>query len=432
MPAAILLGFCMVCMGVSRYYSYQAAKNIVFEEYTKVDYELGKALLWIPVKAEIPPFSFDLQRIHYLWGHRFLSEAKGLEITDRTDLSRRDLSLFEKARDHFLKAVALNPYDIKPAKGLAEITFLLEKAWHSLYPEKENPYNALPCYQILSKLRPAGITVHYMMARYYYFKGMNEALTGAVAQIVFLCPNDAVNGHLQKEDFYSSQLDQAVVQGVSKAIVEKKSFRKACLVMARLAEKNGDVSQALEYQQKGMVITAHRNSLWDYIRLGRFFLEAGDNKAAYKTFEKALDESNNLNDSFKRIYHTFHRLKADKAFIEFAVSLGKKRKKMPGIVSLQVARTRIGLGLYEPARIGLIHMIEANPDPEAYYLMAVMAEKQEQWDDMELNIQKATVLNPDECRYYNKFAKALYKQGKNTQAKLQQKKAASCKASNKK
>lgn len=432
MPAALILGFGMVCMSVSRYSSYQAAKNIVLEEYIKVDHELGKALSWIPVKAEIPPFSFDLQRIHYLWGHRFLSEVKGLETTDRTDPSRRDISLLEKAREHFQKTVALNPYDIKSAKGLAETSFLLERAWHRLYPEKENPYNALPCYQILSELRPAGITVHYMMARYYYFKGMDEALAGSVSQITFLCPNDAVNGHLQNENFYSSQLDQAVVQGVSKAIAEKKSLRKACLVMARLVEKDGDFSQALEYQQRGMAITAHRNSLWDYIRLGRFFLEARDNKAAYKTFEKALVESNNFNNSFKKIYYTFRRLKADKAFLEFAGGLGKKRKRLPGIVSLQIARTRIGLGLYEPARIGLIHMIEANPDPEAYYLMAVMAEQQEQWDDMELNIQKATLLNPDDCRYYNKFAKALYKQGKNTQAKLQQKKAASCKASNKK
>ena len=431
MPAALILGFGMVCMSVSRYYSYQAAKNIVFEEYIKVDHELEKALSWIPVKAEIPPFSFDLQRIHYLWGHRFLSEAKGLETTDRSDPFRRDIFLLEKAREHFLKAVALNSYDIKPAKGLAETTFLLEKAWHRFYPEKENPYNALPCYQILSKLRPAGITVHYMLARYYYFKGMVEALAGAASHISFLYPNDAVNGQLQKENFYSSQLDQAVLYGVNKAIAEKKSLRKACLVMARLAEKNGDFSQALEYQQRGMAITTHRNCLWDYIRLGRFFLANGDNKAAYKTFEKALAESNNFNDSFKRIYHSFHRLKAEKAFLEFAGSLGNKRKKLPRIVSLQVARTRIGLGLYELARKGLFQMIEANPDSEAYYLMAVMAEKQEKWDDMELNIQKATILNPDDCRYYNKFAKALYKQGKNTQAKFQQEKAASCNTSSK-
>lgn len=420
-PAALVLGFGMVCMSVSRYYSYQAEKNIVFEEYVKADNDLGRALSWMPVKAGIPPFSFDLQRIHYLWGTRLLFEAK-----------EENFSLIEKAREHFLKAVALNPYDIKPAKGLAETTFLLEKARHRLNPEMENPYNALPFYQTLLTLRPAGITVHYMTARYYYFKSMNEALAGVVSKIAFLCPDDAVNGQLQKEDFYSSQLDQAVVQGVSKAIAEKKSLRRACLAMARLVEKEGDFSRALEYQQRGMNITAHRNSMWDYMRLGRLFLEAGDKNAAYESFEKVLAESKNFNDAFKRIYYTFHRSGADKAFLEFADNLEDRHKKLPGIVSLLTARIRIDLGLYEAAGRGLIRMIEANPDPEAYYLLGVMAEKQAQWDDMELNIQKATALNPDECRYYDKFAKSLFKQGKNIQAKLQQDKAAACKASNKK
>lgn len=419
--AALILGFGMVCMSVSRYYAYQAEKNIVFEEYIKADNDLGRALSWLPVKAEIPPFNFDLQRIHYLWGEGFLSEAK-----------EQNFSLLEKAREHFLKAVALNPYDIKSAKGLAETTFLLEKGLHLLNPEKENTYNALPFYQTLLKLRPAGITVHYMIARYYYFKGMEEALAGAVSQIAFLCPGDAVNGQLQKEEFYSSQLDQAVVQGVSKAIAEKKSLRTACLAMARLVEKEGDFSRALEYQQRGMAITAYRNSMWDYIHLGRLLLETGDNKAAFSAFENALVESDNFNNSFNRIYDTFHRLGADKAFLEFGGSLGSDRKKLPGVVTLQMARTRIDLGLYEPAGKDLIRMIAANPDPEAYYLLAVIAEKQAMWDDMELNIQKAAVLNPDECKYYSKFAQALYKQGKNTQAKFQQEKAAACKASNKK
>ena len=418
----------MICLGVSRYYSYQVAKDIVREEYTKADNALKTALSWIPCRQKLGSLCFDLQHIHHLRGDRLLGEAKNQVTPEGARPSPDYFYLLKKARDHYLKAVVLNPYDIKPAKGLAESTFLLEKALLRFYPGKENPYNALSCYEKLAELRPNGLTVHYMMARYFYFKGMDDALARAVSHIAFLYPNDAVNKQIQKEEFYSSRLDPAMVQGVKQAIAEKRYLRRANLVMARLVEKDSDFIQALEYQQRGMAIKMYRNSVYDYIRLGRLFLDIEDNKASYKAFDEALAVSNDFTAGFKRIYHVFHKKKADRAFLEFAGNLESKRKQIPVIVSLRMARADINLKLYEQARQRLAHMIEDRPDPEAFYLLAIAAEQQAQWDDMEVNIQKASSLDPDECRYYSKFAKALFKQGKNIQAKFQQEKARACKA----
>ena len=53
----------------------------------------------------------------------------------------------------------------------------------------------------------------------------------------------------------------------------------------------------------------------------------------------------------------------------------------------------------------------------AHYWLARIGGAQEDWDAMEIHAQRATVLAPKECRYYQLFAQALRKMGKVPQAK---------------
>ncbi|MCG8552113.1 MAG: tetratricopeptide repeat protein, partial [Desulfobacterales bacterium] len=54
-------------------------------------------------------------------------------------------------------------------------------------------------------------------------------------------------------------------------------------------------------------------------------------------------------------------------------------------------------------------------DP-VFYLIAVIAQKQKDWDGMELAVQKAIRLNPTKVIYHYLFAKSLAKQNKYPQA----------------
>ena len=52
------------------------------------------------------------------------------------------------------------------------------------------------------------------------------------------------------------------------------------------------------------------------------------------------------------------------------------------------------------------------PNPEAYYMLAMLARKQNDWDAMELSIQRATVLDPSNGLYFKILADALIYQKK--------------------
>ena len=422
------LFYVMISLGFSRYHSHIASIRINKMEYDQASIELQKALSLIPLKASFNLFNSDLQRIYYLLGKTFLFKAKNFEGGNTSSSYLRTL---EKAREYYLLAAGFNPDDIQPAKGLAESTGLLEKASDDLFPEKENPYNALPLYRSLAELRPNGLTVHYMIARYLHYKGKDRELSNTIKHIAAIFPGDAVNGDLRAEAFYSPELREPVKKGVQKAIAKGVHQRQAYFAMAKLMEEENEDAQAIEFYLKGMIFRKSKNNENIYIHLGRLFSKLKKNKQAFEAFEKGLYLSTDFERSLKQIYHIFKKQGAYQDFLDFSTQIEEK-KGSSRIVNLFIARARMALGFNELARARLLGMVSEKPDSEAFYLLAVIAETQGDWDTMELNIQKATVLEPDKCHYYSKFAKALYKQGKNIQAKIQQIRAGQCSEKKKK
>ena len=55
---------------------------------------------------------------------------------------------------------------------------------------------------------------------------------------------------------------------------------------------------------------------------------------------------------------------------------------------------------------------ENRPNAGAYYWLARIAEIEKDWDAMEVNTQKATVLEPKNKHYYNMFMQLRKRMGK--------------------
>ena len=62
---------------------------------------------------------------------------------------------------------------------------------------------------------------------------------------------------------------------------------------------------------------------------------------------------------------------------------------------------------YHQAQRILKELNQERPTAEACYWLARIAEKKKDWDSMELAIQKATVLDPENSRYHLIFSKVL-------------------------
>jgi len=193
-------------------------------------------------------------------------------------------------------------------------------------------------------------------------------------------------------------------------------------------EKDNEISKSIELFKKGLDTQAYKNTAENFIKFGVLLLKDKKTDQAFEYFEKGLQDSSDYKKSLEQIYHFFHKEKAYESFLNFAAFIGKKFNP-PDIVNLFIARARMKMELYDLAKAGLLQMVSNKPNTEAFYLLSVIAEKEGDWDSMELNIQRASALDPKKCLYYSKFAKALNKQGKNIQAKIQQARAKQCFAS---
>jgi len=67
------------------------------------------------------------------------------------------------------------------------------------------------------------------------------------------------------------------------------------------------------------------------------------------------------------------------------------------------ARYLIDLNQYRKAQRILMDLNRQAPAAEAYYWLARIAEREKDWDQLELNIQKATVLEPSNMNYRRMF-----------------------------
>ena len=420
----IALLYCMVCLTISRYtYTIAAHGNYLSEKglvkKAISDKWLLKALAYLPVK--IIPFlgDIDRQKIHYYLGRTYFNQAKAFKDTAQSQY----IELLQKAQIHYKLSVKFDPENIASAKRLAQTMFALEKSIGG-------DYNALPYFERLHELGPNIIKNQYEIARYYHFKGMEDRVFQKTAHLAAIHPS--AYRKLKKEAFYSSGLNPAIWIGLEKAS-KKMDFgqKQAYFSMGTFLKDEKNISGAVKYYRKGMEIRPYENSERNYLFLGRLFLEMRQFEQAFTQFKTAVIKTGKPENCIKQIYHYF---KKDLLFEEFLVFSRMIEEKAGNIQTfgIFIARARIEMGLYNLARARLIRMNSEKQNPEAFYLLALIAKKEKDWDAMELNSQKASILDPENCHYYKLFAKSLKMQGKHTQAKFNRDKATQCFKSKKK
>lgn len=84
---------------------------------------------------------------------------------------------------------------------------------------------------------------------------------------------------------------------------------------------------------------------------------------------------------------------------------------MPG-ADMTLARIHMDMKQYDRAEEILKGMIASKPDPEAHALVAEIARRQKDWDEMEVSAQQAVRLDQDNAGHYYTLARSLYYQKK--------------------
>lgn len=346
--------------------------------------------------------------IKYLGGESFVHNEIGevyyqLSLLKRT--AREAFSQVIKSKDYFTGAAALNPISAETAYNAARTEFRLRMIEDVLYPDKKvSEYDPETYYRKAISLRPNSVTYRYGMIKYLAYEDLKDELISGCGELVRIYP--ASYNYLRKEPFWNDDLMDPVEKGLLKAVEEGYSGKEALKALAAIYMDQSRWANAISCLEKTLAYRSYENKASDLLQIGNLYLLKNDAEKAVEYFMKGLDESLSRNNHFRTI-HNYYRKAGRLDLIKDLYEKGSGIFTNSPEIDLIYARALTELGELESARELLITLNMDESNPEAYYLLANLAEKEKDWDSMELMIQKATVLDPENSLYHYIFSNVL-------------------------
>jgi tetratricopeptide (TPR) repeat protein len=211
---------------------------------------------------------------------------------------------------------------------------------------------------------------------------------------------------LKKTDLWSPSLKKPVKQGLEAAVAQKIALREAFHAFSSILSEEKNWEGALTYCQKAMQIQTFENKPRDYLRLGLLYLRNDKSQEAASAFARGMHMSRERSRDFETIYGYYKELGRPDQFHSFYQQVSHYFR-LPYEAQILKARSLIDQEQYTLAKQILKNLNQQEPHAESYYWLARIGEKEQDYDAMELAIQKATVLDPKNSRYHLLFSKAL-------------------------
>lgn len=315
------------------------------------------------------------------------------------------LTQFNNAKNSYLEALRLNPLDARSAYGLARVEMRLEQ--YSRVKERKAavlPTPALAAIERAIELRPASAVYHLALARYLHLHNETDRFLSEINVLGRLQPTSL--GKLRSEPFWSDLARTAFLSGAEKALAEGVNPRQTYFVVAELMMEEKRWKEAIKYRQLGMEIQPSLNETPDYIRLGYLYLMDAQPQEAQASFFPAITLSKDVEQDIIIILRTCKDAGNQESLIQFYMEAGKVYDHSTRI-DLAAARYLFDLQEFENAAIILSESSARQPNGEVYYWQSRIAEKNQDWDEVELFIQKAAMYSPSNSSYHLRFSRVL-------------------------
>jgi tetratricopeptide (TPR) repeat protein len=400
----------------SRYYYQQAVMNFRNGKFTEAEQQIDLAEQWLPSAS----FAGDRKSV---------ALVKGDLLFRKGSTSRRIVDFLENmelAEELYRQVLDIEPLDIDAYTSLARVTSGLERVY-PFVKKVQYPKKALPIFRHLLVLMPTNLYSHTLFTRYLSRNKMDVELNRIIFQSITLYP--PLVKQLRKQPFYSTSMDTMIEKALLAAIQKDIFVKKANRELSDLAYRASDYKKAIEFFRRSIPLSSRKDLSVDFLQLGRLYLKNGQFKKSEQAFIRAL-RAGNCTKYLKRIWFFYRSEKQFELFLQFLKTV-EKQYRLSAVVEIVRAKCFMAMGHLGLAREHLLKITSAGYLPEGFYLQAKISELQKDWDAMELQSQRATVLDSDNPVYYILFSKALQRQKKWKQAENASTKAIMCSATKK-
>ncbi|MFC1840617.1 tetratricopeptide repeat protein [Thermodesulfobacteriota bacterium] len=318
--------------------------------------------------------------------------------------AREALTPAIKSKDYFTAAANLNPLDAETAYELAKVEFRLETLNKILAPENNQESKALYWFKESLRLKPSSITFRLAMAYYLHRNQQKEALINLLRELARIYPGSY--RFMRDKPYLSSDIRSEVKTGLFTAIDEGNSPGQAhrALSSLHMDERNWDL--AIFHYRKFLDITGTSTDTKENMHLGYLYLKNEDNENAVNQFIRVLANRSEIKRNIEMIYNYYKQENQMSDFQALYTEIINSR-----ISTLEsdfiYAKSLMEMKDYPTALKILGSINNREPNARACYMMARIFEAENNWDSMELMIQKATVLDPENSEYHLIFSRVL-------------------------
>lgn len=385
---------------VCRYHTQQAYTALRRDNLDQARLDLEAARDWLVRFA----FANDRKRIDIAEGDLAIRRAETSKtITDF-------LGEMEKAERAHSAAIVIDPLDLDGYTGLARATAALEKVYPFVH---KRPYGreALPVFEKLLALMPVNLYTHSLLTSYYYSREMTAELNELVGRSISLYPHFYYQ--LKQQPFYSLTMNEMLKNSLQTAIEGEVYAEEAYRVLSDLALQEEDYQGAIGYFLRTRTVIPYKDNTGYDLRLGELYIKAGRYPEAEQSFVDSLKTADR-EGRLERIWNIYRNREAFNEFLVFCKRIDETN--LEDFLEILRGRCLIALDRFELATSHLVRVGSPKYAAESLYLQACIAERQKDWDTMELRSQRATVLEPGNPRYHLSFSQALKNQQKWPQA----------------
>ena len=412
-PPALWLrvALCLVTLVLSGTLIYVVTNQLVSQiYYTKAKSALKDNNYWIAVRHLKAAIRYQPNDFMF-W--RKLAEVYNTVGAQEGSIQRAFMNA-DRARKAYLESNQLNPLDASTVIGLAMSEARLQQLYPYLYPDNtKNPYNPLPYFNVAIKLKPNGIRYHFSLARYLHQTGRRQELLQEAQSLARMFPG--AYDRLKREPLWSPEVQAAVKKGLQDAIDQEIAVKAAHRSLSYMLAAEQNWSEAILHFNKALSYQ-REISVEDYIQLGRLYLNCNMPEESIVTFINALTITPDKENNFAAITEIYDSRSHQNEFSQFYSDIENNFLLSPEM-QIIAAKKFIDLKQLDKARRILTDVNDHRPNGDAYYWLARIAEIEKDWDAMEINIQKATVLEPANEHYRNVFMQLRKRLGKDKGAK---------------